>query len=196
MALWARDFCNSTLDQIKEDREREAQELLEQFTELMAAQQSNAAAEYEEILAQIEREHEEALQREVVSLAQQTQAELDDARAALESDFEIQRLDLVAQQEQRITEAEEEFDRAISATETRLATTRDALADAEQARVDALARQATLDEQRQLEVASAEQELQAQAEREAANSRETEPAAAESGKAARACVSSSRPRTS
>ena len=51
----------------------------------MAAQQSNAAAEYEEILAQIEREHEAELQREVVSLEQQTQAELDDARTALES---------------------------------------------------------------------------------------------------------------
>ena len=36
--------ATKTLDQIKEDREREAQELLEQFTELMAAQQSNAAA--------------------------------------------------------------------------------------------------------------------------------------------------------
>ena len=42
--------ATKTLDQIKEEREREAQELFAQFTELMAAQQSNAAAEYEEIL--------------------------------------------------------------------------------------------------------------------------------------------------
>ena len=55
--------------------------------------------------------------------------------------------------------------------ETRLANTQDALVDAEQARVDALAAQAALDEQRRLEVATAEQELTAQAEREAANSR-------------------------
>ncbi len=171
--------ATKTLDQIKEDREREAQELLAQFTELMAAQQSNAAAEYEEILARIENEHEAELQREVVSLEQQTQAELEETRAELERDFETQRLDLVAQQEQRIEEAKEEFDRAILSTETRLATTRGALADAEQARVDALARQETLDEQRQLEVASAEQELQAQAEREAADlRRETERALA------------------
>jgi hypothetical protein len=145
----------------------------------MAAQQSNAAAEYEEILAQIENQHEAELQREVVSLEQQTQAEQEETRAELESDFEAQRLELAAQQEQRIAEAKEEFDRAISSTETRLATTRDALADAEQARVDALARQAALDEQRQVEVASAEQELKEQAEREAANlKRETERALA------------------
>ncbi len=169
------DQATRTLDEIKAEREREAQELLEQFTELMAAQQSSAAAEYEEILAQIEREHEEELQREVVSLEQRTQAELEDARATLETNFEIQRLELVAQQEQRIAEAEEEFDRAILATESRLENTRDALADAEQARVDALARQASLDEQRQLEVARAEQDLKEQAEREAANlRRETE----------------------
>ena len=171
--------ATKTLDQIKEERERQAQELLRQFTELMAAQQSSAAAEYEEILARIENEHEAELQREVVSLEQQTQAELEETRAELERDFEIQRLELAAQQEQRIEEAKEEFDRAILSTETRLATTRDALADAEQARVDALARQAALDEQRQLEVARAEQELQAQAERDAANlRRETERALA------------------
>ena len=92
----------------------------------------------------------------------------------------MHRSELVAQQEQRIEEAKEEFDRVILSTETRLASTRDALVDAEQARVDALARQAAaLDEQRQLEVATAEQELRAQADRQAANSRrETEVALA------------------
>ena len=173
-----------TLDEIKEERERQAQELLAQFTELMADQQSSAAAEYEEILAQIEREHEEELQREVVSLEQQTQAELDETRAELERDLEIQRLELVAEQEQRIEEAKEEFDRAILATETRLANTRDELADAEQARVDALARQAALDEQRQLEVAQAEQELREEADRQAADlRRETELALARADQA-------------
>ncbi len=79
---------------------------------------------------------------------------------------------MAAQQEQRIEEAKDEFDRIISSTETRLASTQDALVDAEQARIDALATQAAaLDEQRQLEVARAEQQLRAQADRQAANSR-------------------------
>ena len=171
--------ASMSLEEIKEEREREAQELLTQFTEMLAAQQSSSAAEYENILALIENEHEEELQREVNSLEQQTQAELEETRAQLEADLEIQRLQLAAEQKQRIEEAEQEFDRVISSTETRLANTQDALVDAEQARVDALASQAALDEQRRLEVARAEQELRAQADRQAANSRrETEVALA------------------
>ena len=134
----------------------------------MAAQQSSTDTEYENILARIEND-----------LEQQTQADLAETRAELETDLETQRSELAAQQEQRIEEAKEEFDRIISSTETRLASSQDALVDAEQARVNALARQAALDEQRQLEVARAEQELRAQADRQAANSRrETEVALA------------------
>ena len=87
----------------------------------------------------------------MISLEQQKQAELEETSAELEIDLEMHRSELVAQQEQRIEEAKEEFDRVILSTETRLAGTRNALVDAEQARVDALARQAALDEQRQLE---------------------------------------------
>jgi hypothetical protein len=73
--------ASKSLEEIKEERERQAQELLTQFTEMMAAQQSSSAAEYENILARIENEHEEKLQREVISLEQQTQAELEETRA-------------------------------------------------------------------------------------------------------------------
>ena len=178
--------ASMSLEEIREERERQAQELLTQFTEMLAAQQSSAAAEYENILALIENEHEEELQREVISLEQQTQAELEETRAQLEIDLEIQRLELAAQQEQRIEEAKQEFDRVILSTETRLANTQDALVDAEQARVDALATQAALDDQRQLEVARAEQELRAQADRQAANSRRETDAALARAEQARA----------
>ena len=160
--------ATKSLEQIQEERARQAEELLAQFTEMLAAQQSSTDTEYANILARIEND-----------LEQQTQADLEETRAELETDRETQRSELAAQQEQRIEEAKDEFDRIISSTETRLASTQDALVDAEQARVDALARQAALEEQRQVEVARAEQELRAQADRQAANSRrETEAALA------------------
>ncbi len=152
--------ATKSLEQIQEERARQAEELLAQFTEMLAAQQSSTDAEYANILARIEND-----------LEQQTQADLEETRAELETDRETQRSELAAQQEQRIEEAKDEFDRIISSTETRLASTQDALVDAEQARVDALARQSALDEQRQVEVARAEQELRAQADRQAENSR-------------------------
>ena len=167
--------ATKSLEEIQEERARRAEELLAQVTEMLAAQQSSAAAEYENILARIENEHEEEFQRAAATLEQQKQAELEETRAALATDLETRRSELAAQQEQRIEEAKDEFDRAILSAETRLASTQDALDDAEQARVDALARQATLDEQRQLEVARAEQELRADADRQAADlRRETE----------------------
>ena len=153
--------ASKSLEEIREERERQAEELLTQFTEMLAAQQSSTDADYANILARIEHD-----------LEQQTQADLAETKAELETDLEIRRSELAAQQEQRIEEAKQEFDRVISSTETRLANTQDALVDAEQARVDALATQAAaLDEQRQLEVARAEQQLRAQADRQAANSR-------------------------
>ena len=165
--------ATKSLEQIQEERARQAEELLAQFTEMLAAQQSSTGAEYANILARIEND-----------LEQQTQADLEETRAELETDLETQRSELAAQQEQRLEEAKDEFDRIISSTETRLASTQDALVDAEQARVDALARQAALDEQRQVEVARAEQELRAQADRQAANSRrETEAALARAERA-------------
>ena len=42
--------ASKSLEQIREERERQAQELLAQVTEMLATQQSSAAAEYENIL--------------------------------------------------------------------------------------------------------------------------------------------------
>jgi len=75
--------ASKSLEQIKEERERKAQELLTQFTEMLAAQQSQAAMEYEGILARIEYEHEEELKKEVISLGKEKQAELETTKAEL-----------------------------------------------------------------------------------------------------------------
>ena len=153
--------ASKSLEEIRAGREREAQELLTQFTEMLAAQQSSADTEYENILARIENEHEEELQREVISLEQQTQAELEQARV----DASARQAALDEQRQLEVARAEQEL-QAQAEREAREAEL--ALARAEQERADALATQAAaLDEQRRLEVARAEQELQAQAEREA-----------------------------
>ena len=60
--------ASKSLEQIKAEREKKAQELLTQFTEMLAAQQGDAAMEYEEILARIEDEHEKVLEKEVIAL--------------------------------------------------------------------------------------------------------------------------------
>ena len=46
--------ASKSLEQIREEREGQAQELLAQVTEMLAAQQSSATAEYENILARID----------------------------------------------------------------------------------------------------------------------------------------------
>ena len=159
--------ASMSLEQIREDQERRAQELLSQFTAMLANQQSNAASNYENILASIENEHEEVLRREVLALEQEKQTDLEEITVELERDFEVQRSALAAQQERRLEEAREEFDRVVTSTETRLADARDALDEADQARTEALSRQAALDQQRQTQAARTERELAAQAAREA-----------------------------
>ncbi len=90
--------ASKSLEQVKDERERKAQELLTQFTEMLAAQQSDAAMEYEDILARIESEHDEELKKEVVSLEKEKQAEVEKTRAELEIDLETKKSELVEQQ--------------------------------------------------------------------------------------------------
>ena len=147
--------ASKSLEEIKDERERKAQELLAQFTEMLAAQQGQSAMEYEDILARIESEHDEELKKEVISLEKEKQAELEKTKAELEIDLANKKSELVDQQERRSAKLQKEKELA--------------LAQADQERVDALAKQeAELDKQRQLEVARTEQNLKKQAEREAA----------------------------
>ena len=170
-ALLAKNASKS-LEQVKEERERKAQELLAQFTEMLAPQQNDAAMEYEDILARIESEHDEELKKEVVSIDKEKQAELDKTKTELEVALNVKKSELVEQQERRLEEVKEEFEKVISSTEKMLANSQDALVDAELKRVDGLAKQeAELDRQRQVEVAKVQWELNEQAAREAAKLR-------------------------
>jgi len=147
--------ASKSLEEIKNERERKAQELLAQFTEMLAAQQSDAATEYEVILARIEAERDEELRQEVISLEKEKQAELEKTKAELEIALEIKKSELVEQLERRSAELKKEKELA--------------LAKADQERLDSLAKQeAELDQQRQLAVAKIQREFDEQVEREAA----------------------------
>ena len=150
--------ASKSLEEIREERERKAQELLTQFTEMLAAQQSDAAMEYEDILARIESERDEELRMEVTSLEEEKQAELERTRAELELDVELRKSELLEEHERLSAQLEKEKELA--------------LAQADQERLDELAKQeAELDQKRQLEVAELQLDLKEQAEREAAQLR-------------------------
>ena len=136
--------ASKSLEQIKEERERKARELITQINEMLAAQQSESDMDYEAILAGIESKYDEELEKEATFLEKEKQAELEKTEQELK------------EQAQRET-AKLKLEKTL------------ALAKAEQERLDALAKQeAELEKQRQLELAKTEQELKAQAEREAA----------------------------
>jgi hypothetical protein len=151
--------ANKTLEQIKEERERKAQDLLKQVTEMLAAQQSQAAMDYENILARIEHEYDEELEKEAISLEKDKQAELEKRKAELEKQRQLE----LARAEQAFKEqAEREAARLKKEKEL-------ALAKAEQEGLEALAKkEAELEKQRQLALARTEQAFKEQAEREAA----------------------------
>ena len=161
--------ASKSLEQIKEERERKARELMTQFKKMMAAQQDQAAMDYEETLARIESKFDQELKETANSLEKEKQAELEKTKAELEKGLESKKSVLEQQQEKRIKEVKEELENVISSTEKMLANTQDALVDSEQKRVEELARQkAELEKQKQLEVARTQQALKEQAEREAA----------------------------
>jgi len=161
--------ASQSLEQIKAERERKAREIMMRFDEMMAAQQNQAAMDYEEILARIESQYDEELKKEAAALEKKKQAELEKTKSELAKDLTIKKSELEQQKESRIKEVKEEFEKVISSTEKMLASTQNALVQSEQERVAALARQkAELERQRQLELAQKEQALKAQADREAA----------------------------
>ncbi len=150
--------ASKSLEEIRAERERKAQELLAQFTEMLAAQQSDAATEYEVILARIEAERDEELRMEVSSLEEEKQAELEQTRAELELALEMRKSELLEEHERLSAQLQKEKELA--------------LAQADQERLDELAKQeAELDRRRQLEVAQIQRDLNEQAEREAAQLR-------------------------
>ena len=172
-----------SLEQLKAEQERKAKELIEQFTNMVAAQQSKAAADYENLVAKIEFEHDDALEKEVTSLQEQTQADLANKKAELETELAKKEMELEEEKKEELTVAKLQFEKdlnakvseltaekegAISAAEKVVEETKKALAETDQ-QLQALATQKELELAKQKqELAEVEQNLKEQAASQAA----------------------------
>ncbi len=69
--------AEKSLEEIEAEREKKSEELIKQFTEMLAAQQNQAALEYENLVARVEFEHEEEVEKEKVELEAEKQLALE-----------------------------------------------------------------------------------------------------------------------
>ena len=137
-----------SLEEIEVEREQKAKQLVAQFTQMLSEQQSQAALEYETLVAKFEAEHEEEVERQKNELEAEKQKELDLKVASLEQ-----------QKEAEVSSAKQEFEQIVNAQEAQLETTTQAIVAAELERVKDLDQQkAQLQQQQRIEVAMVQQE--------------------------------------
>ena len=137
-----------SLEEIEVEREQKAKQLVAQFTQMLSEQQSQAALEYETLVAKFEAEHEEEVERQKNELEAEKQKELDLKVASLEQ-----------QKEAEVSSAKQEFEQIVNAQEAQLETTTQAIVAAELERVKDLDQQKTqLQQQQRIEVAMVQQE--------------------------------------
>ena len=137
-----------SLEEIEVEREQKAKQLVAQFTQMLSEQQSQAALEYETLVAKFEAEHEEEVERQKNELEAEKQRELDLKVASLEQ-----------QKEAEVSSAKQEFEQIVNAQEAQLETTTQAIVAAELERVKDLDQQKTqLQQQQRIEVAMVQQE--------------------------------------
>ena len=179
--------AEKTLEQLKAEQAQAAQALIQQFTSMVAAQQSQAAAEYQNLVAKIELEHDEALEQEATSLQEQTQAELEKKKNEVEAELAKKQLELEEEKEKEIVVAKLQFENelsskvseltaekeeAVSSAEKIVEETKRALAETDQ-QLQALATQKELElAQQKQEMAKVEQTLKEQAASQAAKLQE------------------------
>ena len=170
--------AEKTLEQLKAEQAQQAQELIAQFTTMVAAQQSQAASEYENLVAKIELEHDEALEQEETSLQEQSQADLAKKKEELETEIANKQLELeekkkeelvvaklqfenelsskvselTAEKQDALQELKRELEEKISSAETDLENTQKALSESDQQRK-------ALSAQKKLELANQKKEL-------------------------------------
>jgi hypothetical protein len=65
-----------SLDEIEAEREQKAKQLVEQFTQMLAEQQSQAATDYEVLVAKFEQEHEEEVEKQKAELKAEKKIEV------------------------------------------------------------------------------------------------------------------------
>jgi len=154
-----------SLEQIEQEREQQAQQLVAQFTKMLAAQQSQAATEYEELVTRYEVEHEQQLEREKKSLQQQKQDEVNQEKAELEEALAQRKSKLEKEKQKALSLAKLEYEKELSSKEKVIEKAQDALVEAEQTRLAQLAKQeAELEKQKRAEAAKVEQARQKEAE--------------------------------
>jgi len=156
-----------SLEQIEKEREQQAEQLVAQFTKMLAAQQSQAATEYEELVTRYEVEHEQQLEREKESLQQQKQDELNQEKAELEEALAQRKSKLEKEKQKALSLAKLEYEKELSSKEEVIEKAQDALVEAERTRRAQLAKQeAELEQEKLEEVAKVEQARQKEAEQE------------------------------
>jgi len=92
--------ADQTIEEVKERRRQKAEELVLAFTAMLEAQQEQAADEYEDLAVSIEQKHEEALSKELVSLDEQKQVEIEIVRQELRAAVEVEKSQLEKEQEE------------------------------------------------------------------------------------------------
>jgi myosin heavy subunit len=136
-----------SLEEIEAEREQKAKELVNQFTQMLAEQQSQAAVDYERLVAKFEVEHEQEVEKQKAEFEAEKQKEVETKVAQLEQ-----------QKEAEVSSAKKEFDQIVAAKEAQLETTTQAIIAAEMERVKDLTKQEEqLEQQSRMQVAKLEQ---------------------------------------
>ena len=141
--------ADHTLEEIKQQRKKKAEELVLAFSEMLEAQQDQAAVEYEDLVTNFETRHKAALATELVSLDEKKRKQLEKERDQLSADIEIEKLKLKQEQEEAVEIAKQESVQALAEQKSELV----------EEKMAALAtQQATLESQKEAALAQAQQE--------------------------------------
>ncbi len=112
--------ADQTIEEVKERRRQKAEELVLAFTAMLEAQQEQAADEYEDLAVSIEQKHEEALSKELVSLDEQKQVEIEIVRQELRAAVEVEKSQLEKEQEEAVERVRLESAQALAEQESEL----------------------------------------------------------------------------
>lgn len=151
--------AGKSLEQLKSEQARKAQELIEKFTNMIAVQQSQAAIQYDELVSNIEFEHEEKLDKELASLNEESQSELAKKKVELDTDLANRTLQLEQEKKAELVLAKLQHDRDVVSKVIELtAEKQEALADSRQEHVQLLQEQkSTLEREREDELRALDQ---------------------------------------
>ena len=170
-----------SLEQLKAEQAQKAQKLIEQFKNMVAVQQSQAAIEYEKLVSNIEFEHDQELENEVASLQEESRADVAKKKVELETDLANRKLELEEEKKEELVLARLQHEKEVTSKVIEFtAEKQEALAKSRQENAQLLQEQkSTFERQREDElralkrehedaIASAEQEVSAQQELELA----------------------------